>query len=53
MAGLVEDINLFVTSLRNLDGQVIPIPNSKISTAINIMRIEILYDSRLRKTDRS
>ncbi|MGK7878688.1 MAG: mechanosensitive ion channel family protein [Crocosphaera sp.] len=35
MAGLVEDINLFVTSLRNLDGQVIAIPNSKISTVIN------------------
>ena len=28
MAGLVEDINLFVTSLRNLDGQVIAIPKS-------------------------
>ncbi|MGK7942170.1 MAG: mechanosensitive ion channel family protein [Crocosphaera sp.] len=35
MAGFVEDINLFVTSLRNLDGQVIAIPNSKISTVIN------------------
>ncbi|MDJ0846574.1 mechanosensitive ion channel family protein [Crocosphaera sp.] len=35
MAGLVENINLFVTSLRNLDGQVIAIPNSKISTVIN------------------
>ncbi|MEA5512174.1 mechanosensitive ion channel family protein [Crocosphaera sp. UHCC 0190] len=35
MSGLVEDINLFVTSLRNLDGQVIAIPNSKITTVIN------------------
>ncbi len=35
MGGLVENINLFVTSLRNLDGQVIAIPNSKISTVIN------------------
>ena len=35
MAGFVEDINLFVTSLRNLDGQLIAIPNSKISTVIN------------------
>ncbi|MGK7957813.1 MAG: mechanosensitive ion channel domain-containing protein, partial [Crocosphaera sp.] len=35
MAGFVEDINLFVTSLRNLDGQVIAIPNSKISTVVN------------------
>ena len=35
MGGLVENINLFVTSLRNLDGQVIAIPNSKISTVVN------------------
>ncbi len=35
MSGLVENINLFVTSLRNLDGQVIAIPNSRISTVIN------------------
>ncbi|MDJ0659148.1 MAG: mechanosensitive ion channel family protein [Crocosphaera sp.] len=35
MAGLVENINLFVTSLRNLDGQVIAIPNSRINTVIN------------------
>ena len=35
IAGSVEDINLFITSLRNLDGQLIAIPNSKISTVIN------------------
>jgi small conductance mechanosensitive channel len=35
MAGTVEDINLFVTSLRNLDGESIAIPNSKISAVIN------------------
>ncbi len=35
MSGTVEDINLFITSLRNLDGQLIAIPNSKISTVIN------------------
>ncbi|MGK7874048.1 MAG: mechanosensitive ion channel family protein [Xenococcaceae cyanobacterium] len=35
MAGTVEDINLFITSLRNLDGQLIAIPNSKISAVIN------------------
>ncbi|EAZ91046.1 mechanosensitive ion channel family protein [Crocosphaera chwakensis] len=35
MGGFVESINLFVTSLRNLDGQLIAIPNSQISTVIN------------------
>ena len=35
MSGAVEDINLFITSLRNLDGQLIAIPNSKISSVIN------------------
>ena len=35
MAGTVEDINLFITSLRNLDGESIAIPNSKISSVIN------------------
>lgn len=33
--GFVESINLFFTSLRNLDGQLIAIPNSKISTVTN------------------
>jgi small conductance mechanosensitive channel len=35
MAGTVEDINLLITSLRNLDGESIAIPNSKISAVIN------------------
>ncbi len=35
MVGTVEDINLFITSLRNLDGESIAIPNSKISAVIN------------------
>ncbi|ACB51734.1 hypothetical protein cce_2385 [Crocosphaera subtropica ATCC 51142] len=35
MGGFVENINLFVTYLRNLDGQLIAIPNSQISTVIN------------------
>ena len=35
MAGAVEDITLFITSLRNLDGDSIAIPNSKISTVNN------------------
>ena len=35
MGGLVESINLCVTSLRKLDGQVIAIPNSRISTVVH------------------
>ncbi|MEM8829158.1 MAG: mechanosensitive ion channel family protein [Cyanobacteria bacterium P01_G01_bin.19] len=35
MAGAVEDITLFITSLRNLDGQLISIPNRKIESVIN------------------
>ncbi|MDJ0683045.1 MAG: mechanosensitive ion channel family protein, partial [Xenococcaceae cyanobacterium MO_167.B52] len=35
MAGSVEDITLFVTSLRNLDGQLISIPNRNIESVIN------------------
>ncbi len=35
MTGAVEDMNVFVTSLRNLDGQLIAIPNAKISSVIN------------------
>jgi len=33
--GAVESMNLYVTNLRNLDGQSIAIPNGKISTVIN------------------
>jgi small conductance mechanosensitive channel len=35
MVGAVEDITLFITSLRNLDGQLISIPNRKIESVIN------------------
>jgi small conductance mechanosensitive channel len=35
LSGFVEDMNLYTTSLRNLDGQVIAIPNGKISSVIN------------------
>ncbi|MGK7954321.1 MAG: mechanosensitive ion channel family protein [Crocosphaera sp.] len=57
MAGLVENINLFVTSLRNLDGQVIAIPNSKITTVINNTKewsrvnftIKIAWDEDIKK----
>ncbi len=34
-SGTVEDMNLYTTSLRNLDGQLIAIPNGKISSVIN------------------
>ena len=35
MSGTVEDINLFITSLRNLDGQLIAVPNRRIDCVIN------------------
>ena len=35
MEGTVEEINLFITCLRNLDGQLISIPNRKIESVIN------------------
>ncbi len=34
-SGLVEEMNLYTTSLRNLDGQLLVIPNGKISKVIN------------------
>ncbi|MDB9516702.1 mechanosensitive ion channel family protein [Roseofilum reptotaenium CS-1145] len=34
-SGTVEIINLYVTHLRNLDGQLIIIPNGQVSTVIN------------------
>ncbi|MDJ1170193.1 mechanosensitive ion channel family protein [Roseofilum sp. BLCC_M154] len=34
-SGTVEMINLYVTHLRNLDGQLIIIPNGQVSTVIN------------------
>lgn len=58
LSGLVEDMNLYVTSLRNLDGQVIVIPNGKISSVINMSKdwsrvnftIKIAWDADLKKT---
>ncbi|MEM1172641.1 MAG: mechanosensitive ion channel family protein [Cyanobacteria bacterium P01_H01_bin.35] len=38
MSGMVEDINLFITSLRNLDGQLIAIPNRRIDSVINMTK---------------
>ncbi len=38
MSGFVEDINLFITSLRNLDGQLIAIPNRRIDSVINMTK---------------
>ncbi len=38
MSGGVEDINLFTTSLRNLDGQLIAIPNRRIDCVINMTK---------------
>ena len=37
-SGLVEDMNLYATSLRNLDGQVLVIPNGQISRVINMTK---------------
>jgi small conductance mechanosensitive channel len=36
--GFVEDMNLYATSLRNLDGQVLVIPNGTISRVINMTK---------------
>ncbi|MBL1208896.1 MAG: mechanosensitive ion channel family protein [Geminocystis sp. GBBB08] len=57
-AGLVESMNLYTTSLRNLDGQLIVIPNSKITTVINMTKnwsrvnftIKVSWDADLQKT---
>ena len=38
LSGFVEDMNLYTTSLRNLDGQVIAIPNGKIASVINMTK---------------
>ncbi len=37
-SGFVEDVNLYATSLRNLDGQVLVIPNGKIARVINMTK---------------
>ncbi len=58
MAGMVEDMNLYATSLRNLDGQLIVIPNGKISIVTNSSKdwsrvncgIKVAWDADLKKT---
>lgn len=39
MSGLVENLNLRVTQLRNSEGQLITIPNSNISNVSNLTRL--------------
>ncbi|MBS0017295.1 MAG: mechanosensitive ion channel family protein [Arthrospira sp. SH-MAG29] len=56
-SGLVEYINLYITQIRNLDGNLITIPNGSISTVENMTKnwsrvnftIEVAYDSDIRK----
>jgi len=56
-AGAVESMNLYVTNLRNLDGQLIAIPNGQISTVINNTKdwsrvnfgLQISWDADIRK----
>jgi len=51
-------MNLYITALRNLDGQLIIIPNGKISTVVNMTKnwsqvnftIEVAWNSELQKT---
>jgi small-conductance mechanosensitive channel len=38
LVGGVEDMNLFTTSLRNIDGHLISIPNRKIESVINFSK---------------
>jgi len=44
--GLVEDINLRITTLRDLEGRVIIIPNGEIKTVVNFTRdyAQALFD---------
>ncbi|MGC9528689.1 MAG: mechanosensitive ion channel family protein [Limnospira sp.] len=57
-AGAVESMNLYVTNLRNLDGQSIAIPNGQISAVINNTKdwsrvnfgLQISWDADIRKT---
>jgi small conductance mechanosensitive channel len=56
-AGAVESMNLYVTNLRNLDGQLIAIPNGQISAVINNTKdwsrvnfgLQISWDADIRK----
>ncbi|MGY6530540.1 MAG: mechanosensitive ion channel family protein [Cyanobacterium sp.] len=55
-AGCVESMNLYATALRNLDGQLIVIPNGHISTVVNMTKnwsrvnftIEIAWDQDIK-----
>ncbi len=57
LSGFVEDMNLYTTSLRNLDGQVHIIPNGKISRVTNMTKnwsrvnltLKISWDADLKK----
>ena len=57
LSGFVEDMNLYTTCLRNLDGQLIAIPNGKISNVINSTKnwsrvnftLKISWNSDLKK----
>ena len=55
--GLVEDMNLYLTSLRNLDGHLLVIPNGSISRVINMTKdwsrvnwtLKIYWNAEVRK----
>ncbi len=57
VSGLVEKLNLYITELRNLNGELITIPNGLIGTVINMTKdwsrvnfeVVIAYDSDLDK----
>ena len=58
LSGFVESMNLYTTSLRDLDGNLKVIPNGKIFTVINMTKdwsrvnftVEINWDADIRKT---
>lgn len=57
LSGCVESMNLYATSLRNLDGQLTVIPNGRISTVVNMTKnwsqvnftIEVGWDNNISK----
>lgn len=58
LAGFVETMNLYTTSLRNLDGQLITIPNGQVKSVINMTKnwsrvnftIQVSWDANLQQT---
>jgi moderate conductance mechanosensitive channel len=58
LAGFVETMNLYTTSLRNLDGQLITIPNGQVKSVINMTKnwsrvnftIQVSWDVNLQQT---